>query len=173
MLLNGIALPDCAAPVPTACCGWNLTCWAMPTGWRRRGLAQWEKVCPGIRARGLPDLAVTALANDFWDEVKWQAKGGSYDFCGSNGCNSSPATIYRTNGGLFQVPTRARGGAVHGLRKFVFGTFLDSSSIPCVAGSKPPPNGPCTALKTVGDAMSAAGLELYRLAIHSAMTTWP
>ena len=63
VLLNGIALPDCAATVPTPCCGWwNLTCWAMPTGWRRRGLAQWEKVCPGIRARGLPDLAVTALA---------------------------------------------------------------------------------------------------------------
>jgi hypothetical protein len=34
----------------------------MPTGWRRRGLAQWEKVRPGIRARGLPDLAVAALA---------------------------------------------------------------------------------------------------------------
>jgi hypothetical protein len=62
VLLNNIALPDCAATVPTACCGWNLTCWAMPTGWRRRGLAQWEKVRPGIRARGLPDLAVAALA---------------------------------------------------------------------------------------------------------------
>jgi hypothetical protein len=34
----------------------------MPTGWRRRGLAQWEKVRPDIRARGLPDLAVAALA---------------------------------------------------------------------------------------------------------------
>ena len=63
VLLNGIALPDCAATVPTPCCGWwNLTCWAMPTGWRRRGLAQWEKVRPDIRARGLPDLAVAALA---------------------------------------------------------------------------------------------------------------
>lgn len=62
VLLNGIALPGCAATVPTACCGWDLTCWAMPTGWRRRGLAQWDKGPPWYPRSGPAGFGVAALA---------------------------------------------------------------------------------------------------------------
>jgi hypothetical protein len=47
VLLNVIALPGCAATLPTACYGWNLTCWTTPADWKRRDLARWEKVHPG------------------------------------------------------------------------------------------------------------------------------
>ena len=83
VLLNGIALPGCAATVPTACYGWDLTCWAMPAGWRRLGLAQWEKVRPGYprsgpagfgrgRARQAPRLStLTGAANGRLRPASW------------------------------------------------------------------------------------------------------
>jgi beta-lactamase class A len=118
----------------------------------------------------LNDPLVVQRTNQFWASFVWQAKGGSYDFCDNSQCNGG-TYIYRTGGGLFKVPFKARGVTI--LHSYFIGSFVDSAHIPCLPGSKPPPNGSCTELKTVGDATSAASQALYRSVFHSAIATWP
>jgi len=117
------------------------------------------------------DPAVVSLANEFYGDIVWEAKGGSYDFCVDNNCNQAKDQIYRTSGGIIKIPFQGRGGEF--LRSYFIGSFIDGEIIPCIPGSSPPPKGSCTPLKTIGDSSSAASLALYRNLIHAAMATWP
>jgi len=111
--------------------------------------------CPLVNTEAAAMGKSSTVATNFCNAVRWYAKGGSYQYGGS-----LPYQISWSGLSVTGLPVKS-GGVISSYRDYIFGDFVDMTTINSSAEST-----------AVSNARSQAYLEAMRAQIDHALATW-